>query len=103
MSETITKSAPKAKPPEPDPLDPALVLTFADLQELGAICRTHLTDRESIVKAMTLLSTVSVEGVKVTLEPRLLSRLKSRCLDKPNFPKWLAQTIVTQLHDYAGW
>jgi hypothetical protein len=97
----ITKN--KMKHVEPDLLDPALVLTIQDLTELSGLMGKRITDRETLVHAMKDLSTVSVEGVEINLEYRLLTRLKSRCLDKDNFPRWLREVVIRQLHDYAGW
>ncbi len=91
------------KKPQQDPLDPACVLTFSDLDIVGRLLKKHITDKESLLQAIAATATVSVEGVAVVLEPRLLQRLKSRCLDKPNWPKWLAETCVRQLHDFAGY
>lgn len=92
---------PKAKGAAAD--DPALVLTHGELQQLGRQMRKNVTDKETLLAAIASLNTLSVDGVPVTLEPRLLQRLKSRCLDKGNFPQWLAEVVVKQLHDYAGW
>jgi hypothetical protein len=94
---------PMLKPKEPVPDDPALVLTHADLIGLSTLMKRHVKDRDSLLRAISSLNAVSVEGVQVTLEPRLLQRLKTRCLDKPNFPNWLAEVVVKQLHDFAGW
>lgn len=99
----LSVAAPKPPKLTPDPLDPALVLTHGDLIALGKVMRKNVTDRETLLAAIASLNAVSVEGVQVTLEPRLLQRLKTRCLDKPNFPNWLAEVVVKQLHDFAGW
>lgn len=88
---------------EPDPLDPAIVLTVEDLNGLSAITKMRITDKASLFQAVTNLVAISVEGVEVPLEYRLLMRLKSRCLDKDNFPRWLREVVIRQLHDYAGW
>lgn len=92
-----------AKTKEPDLLDPALVLTHGDLLMLSKQMRKNVHDRDSLLAAITNLNRFTVEGMPVTLEPRLLERLKSRCQDKPNFQKWLEETVVMQLHDFAGW
>jgi hypothetical protein len=94
---------PMLKPKEPAPDDPALVLTHADMVGLSKLMKRSVKDRDTLLAAITSLNAVSVEGVQVTLEPRLLQRLKTRCLDKPNFPSWLAEVVVKQLHDFAGW
>jgi hypothetical protein len=88
---------------EPDPLDPAMVLTHADVASIARLCRQNILSQADLMKAITNLGTVSVEGVQVTLEPRLLQRLKSRCLIKDGFPGWLRDVVIRQLHDYAGY
>ena len=103
MELTKPKTKTPEKPPEPDPLDPALVLTVQDLTELSGITRKLVIDKETLFAAVAALSAVTVEGIEIPLEYRLLTRLKSRCLDKENFPRWLRETIIRQLHDFAGW
>jgi hypothetical protein len=93
----------KTKHVEPDQFDPALVLTLGDLNELSGLMGKRISDRESLFRAVKDLSVVSVEGVEIPLEFRLLTRLQSRCLDKDNFPRWLREVVIRQLHDYAGW
>ncbi len=96
------------KPPlksrlEPQPEDPAVVLTHADLDSIGRMLRKNLKDKESLLQAISGVASINVEGVLVPLDPKLLSRLKTRCLDKPNWTKWLVEVVTKQLHDYAGW
>jgi hypothetical protein len=93
----------KSKVAEPDPLDPALVLTHADLDCLNRSLKKRIATTDELLAAVSATTTLTVEGIPVTLEPRLLMRLKSRCLDKPNFPRWLSEVVKRQLHDYAGW
>lgn len=95
--------SPKMSRKPPSPEDPAVVLTNDDLIQLSKVARRNITDKESLFASVILLNTVRVEGVDVALEPRLLQRLKTRCLDKEAFPGWLREVIVKQLHDYAGW
>ena len=93
----------KTNRPFVDLMDPAMVLTGADLEELGRSLHTRITNREELFAAVASAASVSVEGVPISLELKLLSRLKSRCLDKEHFPRWLSEVIIRQLHDYAGW
>ncbi len=99
----MTATKPPVKPKPPGPEDPAVVLTVAELAVLGSLLRRNLKDKEDLFKAVQATTSVTVEGAVVILEPRLLQRLKSRCLDKPNFPNWLRDVVIKQLHDYAGW
>jgi hypothetical protein len=96
-----TKSKPKRL--EPDPLDPAVVLTFADLDLISRSIRKPVATQEELLAAIQSLTAISVEGIPIPLEPRLLMRLKTRCLDKAAWPGWLREVVTRQLHDYAGW
>ncbi len=95
-------TASKVKIPEPSPEDPAAVLTYGEMAEIGRLFCKHLKDKDALIKAITYATTVSVEGVKITIEPRLLIRLKSRCLTN-DFPGFLKEVVIKQLHDYAGY
>jgi hypothetical protein len=94
---------PTSKPRKVAAQDPAVILTVEDMALLSARLRRNVMDKEQLLAAIAALNSLSIEGAEVVLEPRLLERLKSRCLDKPNFPKWLSEVIVKQLHDYVGW
>ncbi len=101
--EQALKPPVKPKRIEPDPEDPAMVLTHADVAHISAACKRNILEKDQLLRAVSEMTTLTVEGVAVTLEPRLLGRLKSRCLDKPNFPTWLTSVVIKQLHDYAGY
>lgn len=95
---------PKLKRQEPDPQDPAVVLTYADLDLISrSLRKTLITNQDELMAAISSVTSINVEGVPVTLEPKLLMRLKSRCLDKAAWPGWLKDVVTKQLHDYAGW
>ncbi len=89
-------------PKEPDQDDPAVVLTYADLDSISRMLRKNLSNKEALLQAISSMVSINVEGVLVPLDPRLLSRLKSRCLDKPNWTRWLVEVVTKQLPDYAG-
>jgi hypothetical protein len=109
------KPQPAPEPPPPPQPPPALkvepipeemkpmVLTFVDVQELGGALRKNLLTKEQLIKAVQDATSISVADVQINLDPRLLTRLKSRCMDKPNWERWLAEVVTRQLHDYAGY
>ena len=99
MEATVKKPVVK----RPDPEDPAAVLTFEDLQQIGRLCHKNIQDKEQLFEAVTELATIDVQGVQITLDPKLLARVKTRCLNKGDFPGWLKETVIRQLHDFAGW
>lgn len=101
---TATKPQPKPiKPPEPSLEDPAVVLTHGEMQDIGRLLGKNLCDKEGLLKAITAATNINIDGVEVNLEPRLLQRLKSRCLKGQSFPEWLRDVTIRQLHDYAGY
>jgi hypothetical protein len=83
--------------------DDAVVLLAADLVEISPLVGQNIRTREDLIEAVRKLSTVTVEGADVTLEPGLLIRLKSRCLDKARFPEFMRKTVRDCLHSYVGW
>lgn len=104
MTEAVKAPRPQSQPKLAiDPLDPAVVLSHGDLAALSKMMKRNVFNRDELLAAIASLNTVNVEGIPIVLEPRLLQRLKSRCLDKPNWPQWLAASVVKQLHDLAGW
>ncbi len=84
------------------PDDTAMTLSQNDLNRLSALTGKNILTRDDLISQVTFLSCVTVEGVQVALEPGLLSRLKSRCY-KQEFPMFLRETVVKQLHDFCGW
>lgn len=93
----------KRKPFDISTLNQTVILTHEDMLDIGRMLHRNISDKDSLLAAISALNSVNVEGQTVRLEPGLLTRLKSRCLDKGRFGPWLAETIVKQLHDYAGW
>lgn len=83
--------------------DPAAVLTIGDMNAIGHLLGKNLRTKEDLVRAISALTAISVDGISITLEPGLLQRLKSRCLRKDAFPQWLSDTIKDCLHGFVGW
>ena len=92
-----------------EPLAPAAVLTHGDVAEIARLLSRNFTldnsnaIKEELIAAVRSLTSMSVEGVEIKLEPRLLQRLRTRCLKGNDFPGWLREVVIKQLHDYAGW
>lgn len=82
--------------------DTAITLTQDDVNRLSALVGRNILTRDDLISQVAFLTCVTVDGVQIPLEPGLLSRLKSRCYRTP-FPDFLRQTVVKQLHDFAGW
>ncbi len=86
-----------------DESSPAVILLSDDLREISPLVGMNVASREELIEAIQKLATVTVEGAQITLEPGLLIRLKTRCLDKARFPEFLAKTVRDGLHSYVGW
>ena len=82
---------------------PAVALTREDLIELSLLLRVNLQTKDELFLACQRLSTINVEGQEISLEPRLLQRLHSRCARNQDFGPWLKSVVVKCLHDYVGW
>lgn len=80
----------------------AFIITQDDLAEFARVLSKNIKSKDELMAACRALTTVSVDGVEITLEPGLLTRLKSRCIRR-EFPEFLRETIRKQLFDYVGW
>lgn len=79
----------------------SIALTDADVRAISEMLGINVNNSDSLRKAVGKMSTLDVEGVKITLEPYLLQRLRTRCLDK-DWPNFLARTVRELLAGYAG-
>ena len=77
-------------------------LTPEQVLELSVLLGRNVNDRRDLIKAVRNLSTISVDGLALTLEPYLLNRLKSRCHPTEEWGVFLRRVIVEQLNAYAG-
>ena len=75
----------------------------SDLREIGRIFSTQIQTKQDLMIACEIAAQVSVDGIDIRLEPRLLQRLKSRCIGTQVFSEWLKARIVKLLHDDVGW
>lgn len=82
--------------------EPSISLSPADLRELSQTIGVNIRSAEELLRRIKTLSTVSVGGIEIPLEPGLLSRLKSRAV-RQDFPKFLHDEVLRQLHAYVGW
>jgi len=88
---------------EPQPGERCITLTQSDLHELGRILHKNILSKSQLITAVEDAASMSVEDVIVSLEPRLLTRLRSRCIRKEDWDEWLAAVVIKQLHDFAGY
>lgn len=97
--------APVAVWDEPDELaedEFAVILSPDDVIDISKSLGKNIQSAEDLKERCAQVTTLRVDGVEVTLEPRLLMRLKSRCIHR-DFKDFLKEVVVKQLHDYAGY
>lgn len=102
---SATKEAPLS-PHASEPIefsDPAIVLTLGEVHELSSLLGLNIDSAPQLIDRVRQLRQISVEGVNITLEPGLVTRLRSRCLNKGHFAEWLTDEIKRQLHSLVGW
>ena len=75
----------------------------SDLRDIGKILSTNIATKQDLMIACEIAAQISVDGIDIRLEPRLLQRLKSRCIGNRLFSEFLKETVVKGLHDFAGW
>lgn len=81
---------------------PSILLAPADILLLSQTFGVNIRSRDDLVRQCKSLSTMSVGGVEISLEPGLLSRLKSRAV-RQDFPTWLREETLRLLHGFVGW
>jgi hypothetical protein len=82
---------------------PKLTLSQEDLSRLDRTLGKNIKTSEDLIQACERLTTCNVEGAAVTLEPGLLTRLKSRCPRGVAFPEFIGKEIIRGLHAFVGW
>ncbi len=96
----------RSTPPSPTPHIPPPPLEFLlsteQIHKLESFLGTHLKDETDLLDAVEAMTNISVEGVKIRIEPGLLHRLRSRCIRR-EFDDFLRETVVQQLHSFVGW
>ena len=78
------------------------MLSEKHLAELSTLLSANIMNATDLMRAARNVSTVSVQGIKVTLEPYLLDRLHSRCHPTDNFPDFLRARLLELLAGYCG-
>ncbi len=84
-------------------LTSAVILTQDDMIEISRLLRRNVQTKDELMLACQLLTTISVDGQEISLEPRLLQRLHSRCARTQEFGQLIKQTVVRQVHAFCGW
>ena len=85
------------------PAHTGIYLDYADLDELATYLGRPILSRQQLMEGASRLSSISVQGAEITLEPGLISRLQSRCHSTTPFDEFLQEIVVNQLHIYVGW
>lgn len=79
------------------------MLTQEQMWELSRLLGINLKNGDDLVQQCRRVSTINIEGTPITLEPGLLTRLKSRCPSNVAFDDWLRSRVKEWAHAYVGW
>ena len=72
-----------------------------EIEELSRLTGRNIDNRGELIAAVRRLSTISVNGQEITLEPYLLQRLDTRRLKEP-MGEYLDREIKRLLCGFAG-
>lgn len=82
---------------------PALTLTSAQLAQLGGYLGVSIRGPEDLLREVSNMSKMSVEGVEVSLQPELLRRFLSRNFGGKPVGKYVQEEISRMVGEFAGW
>ncbi len=89
---------------EEDDAPVAFSLTQEDLNALAPLLGRNVQTKSELLRAVGMLTSISVDGAQITLEPGLLARLKTRAsANRAAFPEFVRKTVIDQLHGFVGW
>ena len=74
----------------------------SDLRDISKIMGVNVATKQDLFIYAELLTTCSVQGTDIRLEPKLQQRLRSRCYGSKPFPEFLREIVLKALTDYAG-
>jgi len=77
-------------------------LDWDDLLAINKLVGRNIQTKEDLLAALKHATSISVNGVEVTLEPGLITRLKSRCI-RQDFDKFLHDRVIEWAHAFVGW
>lgn len=80
-----------------------MALTVEDIHRLSRALGYNILTPQDLHARVERLTTVSVDGLAITLEPGLLTRLKYSSGGKEPFGEFLERVIKRQLHNFVGW
>lgn len=78
-----------------------IILSDSDRQTLEQLLGKNFNDAATLTGALHHALSISIDGLTITLPPRLLDRLRSRSLGM-DFDKFLSMLIQRQLEEYCG-
>lgn len=96
IQQLLTKSTTK-----PSTDSKQVVITDQERREIERLIAKNITTGQDLIASLIRLASVNVDGATLSLEPRLLERLQSRCIGM-SFDKFLELTIKRLLEEYAG-
>jgi hypothetical protein len=81
---------------------PCLELGTQDLEDLTNLLGRNIDSVDGLLAAAKAVTTLSVDGIDITLDSYLLNRLKSRCHPTQDFPQFVRDRVKELLSGYAG-
>jgi hypothetical protein len=78
-----------------------LYFTDSERAELEKILERRVPSAKDALRHLARLASISVEGIKVNLNPRLIERLKSRCFKHP-LGEVVKREVRAGLETYCG-
>ena len=91
---------PNVIPPQPKPR--GFMMEPSDLRDISKLMGVNIATKQDLFIYAELLTTCSVEGTDIRLEPKLQQRLRSRCYGSKPFPEFIREVVLKALTDYAG-
>ena len=89
----LTPAAPKVR---------GFMMEPTDLRDISKVMGVNVATKQDLFIYAELLTTCSVEGTDIRLEPKLQQRLRSRCYGSKPFPEFIREVVLKALTDYAG-
>lgn len=101
MLKEIQKLIEEKQTTKPSTDSKSVFISDSERREIERLIAKNITTAQDLISILHRMVTVDIDGLQVSLEPRLLERLKTRCIGMP-FEQFLHTTIRKLLREYAG-
>ena len=93
---------PSVRPAPNAPPRVAMEMTTEEVNELSRIIGYNFRTPQDLIEKVRFLTTISVDGVEIRLDPGLLTRLKSRAV-RQTLGQYIQTEVKRLLHGAVGW